>query len=453
MVTPVSRSRHRPRAVRVAAAEIPLATRRTTRQPAPAAAEAAVPGHFLCPISLEMMQDPVAAPTGITYDRDSVEGWLERGHATCPVTGRSLRAEDLIPNHATRRMIQEWCVANRALGVERVPTPRVPVSAADAAELLAAVSAAARRGDGQACRQLAARARALGKESERNRRCLVAGGAARALSSAFVQLVDRRAVTALTTTGALEEILAALVVFFPLDEESRRHIASPASLDAIVSILSHGEITARVSAAVVLREVASSSDAQCLEAMSETSGIHDALVKLLEKPVSLQATKAALVTAYYLVQSADRAASRLVDLGMVQLLVELLVDSDNGTTEKALAVLDSLLLTEEGRGRAYAHALAVPVLVKKMQHVSDMATEFAVSALWRLCKNFPGEGPCKAEALQVGAFQKLLLLLQVGCMGVTKERASELLRLLNGSRGGVECIESVDFKGLKRPFV
>ncbi|RLN07995.1 U-box domain-containing protein 21-like [Panicum miliaceum] len=445
MVTPVSRSRP--------VAEIPLATRRTTRQPAPAAAEAAVPGHFLCPISLEMMRDPVAAPTGITYDRDSVEGWLERGHATCPVSGRPLRAEDLIPNHATRRMIQEWCVANRALGVERVPTPRVPVSAADAAELLVAVSAAARRGDGPACRQLPARARALGKESDRNRRCLVAGGAARALSSAFVQLVDRRALAALTATGALEEILAALVVFFPLDEESRRHIASPASLDAVVSILSHGEITARVSAAVVLREVASSSDAQCLDAMSATGGIHDALVKLLEKPVSPQATKAALVTAYYLVQNADRAASRLIDLGMVQLLVELLVDSDKGTTEKALAVLDSLFLTEEGRGKAYAHALAVPVLVKKMQHVSDMATEFAVSALWRLCKNFPGEGPCKAEALQVGAFQKLLLLLQVGCMGVTKERASELLRLLNGSRGGVECIESVDFKGLKRPFV
>jgi hypothetical protein len=38
----------------------------------------------------------------------------------------------------------------------------------------------------------------------------------------------------------------------------------------------------------------------------------------------------------------------------------------------------------------------------------------------------------------VGAFQKLLLLLQIGCMGVTKERASELLRLLNGSRGGGE---------------
>ncbi|XP_062220983.1 U-box domain-containing protein 21-like [Phragmites australis] len=452
MVTPLSRPRARAArsAARVAVPEIPLAARR--QPPAPVGAEPAVPSYFLCPISLDMMQDPVTAPTGITYDRDSVEGWLERGHATCPVTGRPLRLEELIPNHATRRMIQEWCVANGALGVERVPTPRVPVSATEASELLAAVASAARRGDGPACRQLAARARALGKESERNRRCFAAGGAARALSSAFSHLVDQPAVTALTASGALEEILTALVVFFPLDEESRRHIASPASLNAVVSILSHGEVTARASAVVVLREIASSSDSQCLDAMSKTNGIYDTLIKLLEKPVSPQATKAALVTAYYLVTNTDRAASRLIDLGMVQLLVELLVDSDKGTTEKALAVLDSLLLTDEGRGKAYVHALTVPVLVKKMQHVSDMATEFAVSALWRLCKNFPEEGRCKAEALQVGAFQKLLLLLQVGCMGVTKERASELLRLLNGSRGSDECIETVDFKGLKRPF-
>ena len=124
-----------------------------------------------------------------------------------------------------------------------------------------------------------------------------------------------------------------------------------------------------------------------------------------------------------------------------------------GACPTAPRLLDGLLLTSKGRDEAYAQALAVPVIVKKMQHVSDMATEFAVSALWRLCKNSPAEGGgCKAEALQVGAFQKLLLLLQVGCGGVTKDRASELLKLLNGFRGSVECIETVDFRGLKRPF-
>jgi hypothetical protein len=465
MVTPASRPLTRPRAARVAVSEIPLAARRAQLQPPPMQSsdadseEPAVPSHFLCPISLEMMRDPVTGPTGITYDRGSVEAWLlDRGRATCPVTGLPLRVEELVPNHATRRVIQDWCVAHRALGVERVPTPRVPVTAADAAELLATVVASAARGDGTTCRKLAAMVRALAKESERNHRCLAAAGAVRVLSLSFSHLVVDQSTTLAALTAsrdALEEILAALVVFFPLDAECRSSIASPASLNAIVSVLStHGEVSARVGAVVVLRELASSSDVQCLDAMSTTSGMHNALVNLLEKPVSPQATKAALVTAYYLVTNNTAAASRFVELGMVRLLVELIVDADKGTTEKALAVLDSLLLTEHGRGEACEHALTVPVLVKKLQHVSDMATEFAVSALWRLCKNnSSGEGQCKAEeALQVGTFQKLLLLLQVGCMGVTKDRASELLRLLNGSRGSVECIETVDFKGLKRPF-
>nr|XP_051190123.1 U-box domain-containing protein 21-like [Lolium perenne] len=94
------------------------------------------------------MKDPVTAPTGITYDRGSLEGWLSRGRATCPVT-----------DSAT------WPPTTpRANQAERVPTPKVPVADADAdaAEVLTAVSAAARRGDAAACGAVAARARALG---------------------------------------------------------------------------------------------------------------------------------------------------------------------------------------------------------------------------------------------------------------------------------------------------
>lgn len=432
--------------------EIPLLRRRRQKVVAGSeAAELAVPTHFRCPISLDLMRDPVTAPTGITYDRESVEGWLARGHGMCPVTGRPVRLGDLVPNHVMRRMIQDWCVANRARGVERMPTPRVPVGEADAAEVIAAVSAAARRGDSVACGEVAARARALGKESERNRRCLSAAGAARALSSAFRHLAGEPVEGANAFSGALGEILAALTVFFPLDEESRSCIASPASLKSLVSLMSHGELAARTSAVVVLRELASSADRHTVEAISRTHGMCDALVGLVRNPVSPQATKAALVTAYYLVSAADRAAARFAELGAVPVVVELLVDADKGTSEKALAVLDGVLCTDAGLGSARAHALVVPVLVKKMFRVSDMATEFAVSALWRLC-SAADAGACHAEALRVGTFQKLLLLLQVGCGGVTKERASELLKLLNGSRGSVECIETLDFKGLNRPF-
>ena len=70
-----------------------------------------------------------------------------------------------------------------------------------------------------------------------------------------------------------------------------------------------------------------------------------------------------------------------------------------------------------------------------------------VSVLWHLfCAADTGAGARCYEALRVGSYRKLL---QVGCGGVTKDRANELL---NGFRGSVECIETVDFKGLKRPF-
>ncbi|TKW20745.1 hypothetical protein SEVIR_4G109100v4 [Setaria viridis] len=450
MVLPMSRAT---RAASRLVPEIPL-LRRGSKQSAAAAEEVAVPAHFVCPISLDLMRDPVTAPTGITYDRESVEGWLARGNARCPVTGRPLRLADLVPNHATRRMIQDWCVANRASGVERVPTPKVPLGDADADEAVAAVSCAARRGDVAACGAAAARARALGKESDRNRRCLAAAGAARALAAAFGLFAVERVEGAGAVSAALGDILAAMTVFFPLDDEARRCIASPASLKSLVSVMSHGaELAARASAAVVLRELASSADGHTLDAVARTPGMCDALVHLVQRPVSTPATKAALVTAYYLASASDRAAARLAEYGAVPALVELLVDADKGTSEKALAALDGVLCADAGLAAARAHALAVPVLVKKMFRVSDMATEFAVSALWRLCRaGDAGANACRAEALRVGAFQKLLLLLQVGCGGVTKERASELLKMLNGSRGSVECIETVDFKGLKRPF-
>jgi hypothetical protein len=78
--------------------------------------------HLMCPISLQPMQDPVTAPTGITYDRRAIERWLAAGHATCPVTGQPLALADLTPNHTLRRLIQSWCA----------PRPSTPPEAAGA---------------------------------------------------------------------------------------------------------------------------------------------------------------------------------------------------------------------------------------------------------------------------------------------------------------------------------
>ena len=74
--------------------------------------EVMIPTHFRCPISLDLLKDPVTLSTGITYDRESIERWIESGNQTCPVTNQVLNSFDQIPNHALRKMIQDWCVKN-----------------------------------------------------------------------------------------------------------------------------------------------------------------------------------------------------------------------------------------------------------------------------------------------------------------------------------------------------
>ena len=99
-----------------------------------------IPYHFRCPISLELMCDPVTVSTGQTYDRASIESWVATGNTTCPVTRAPLTDFTLIPNHTLRRLIQDWCVANRSLGVERIPTPKQPADPALVRSLLTQAS-------------------------------------------------------------------------------------------------------------------------------------------------------------------------------------------------------------------------------------------------------------------------------------------------------------------------
>ena len=62
-----------------------------------------VPEELLCPISHEVMQDPVLAADGHAYERAHIEEWLARQH-TSPLTGEPLPSTQLLPCHALRKM-------------------------------------------------------------------------------------------------------------------------------------------------------------------------------------------------------------------------------------------------------------------------------------------------------------------------------------------------------------
>ena len=94
--------------------------------------------NFLCPITHEVMADPVIAPDGITYERAAIEvgrrafrpaaaphtaqEWLAMGNSTSPVTRQPLTAGELVPNYALKSLI-----AGGAPVVVPAPAP-VPAS-------------------------------------------------------------------------------------------------------------------------------------------------------------------------------------------------------------------------------------------------------------------------------------------------------------------------------------
>ena len=72
-----------------------------------ACAEEEVPPSFVCPITQEVMRDPVATVDGQTYERSAIEHWL-RDHNTSPLTGEVLAMKMLIPNHTVRGLSRKW---------------------------------------------------------------------------------------------------------------------------------------------------------------------------------------------------------------------------------------------------------------------------------------------------------------------------------------------------------
>jgi hypothetical protein len=70
------------------------------------------PPDFRCPISLDLMRDPVVSASGQTYDRESITRWFGSGKSTCPKTGQVLANLELVPNKALKNLISRWCREN-----------------------------------------------------------------------------------------------------------------------------------------------------------------------------------------------------------------------------------------------------------------------------------------------------------------------------------------------------
>jgi len=73
------------------------------------------PKDFICPITQEVMKNPVIGPDGITYEKKAIMDWLSK-HEESPITRQPMNALQLVPNRALKATIDEMVNKKSHLG-------------------------------------------------------------------------------------------------------------------------------------------------------------------------------------------------------------------------------------------------------------------------------------------------------------------------------------------------
>ena len=74
-----------------------------------------IPENFICPITQELMTDPVVTRYGQSYERSAIIEWIAKGK-DCPLTRQPLSLSGIITNHSLRSQIRQWQVKNELDG-------------------------------------------------------------------------------------------------------------------------------------------------------------------------------------------------------------------------------------------------------------------------------------------------------------------------------------------------
>lgn len=383
-----------------------------------------IPYHFRCPISLELMRDPVIVGTGQTYDRLSIESWVATGNTTCPVTRLPLTDFTLIPNHTLRRLIQEWCVANRSFGVERIPTPKQPADPVMVRSLLnqAASESNSRHARLSALRRL----RGLARDSDKNRSVIATHNAREVLLGVLFSE---------TTSSELHLESLAILSSFQLSETECLLVSSdPDRVSYLISLLSHSSIDVRVnSASLIENVVAGTRSPEHRAEISSHDEVFDRIVGILNYPLTYPRAMKVGIKALFALCLVKQHRHKAVEAGAVAALIDRLADFEKCDAERALATVELLCRIPQGCAAFATHALTVPLLVKIILKISDRATEYAAGALLSLCGSSPVAERLQREAVAAGVLTQLLLLVQSDCTERAKRKAQLLLKLLRDS--------------------
>ncbi|TKY60411.1 U-box domain-containing protein 29 [Spatholobus suberectus] len=203
------------------------------------------------------MKSPVSLCTGVTYDRSSIQRWLDNGHNTCPATMQVLQSKEFVPNRTLQRLIQIWSDSVR----HRVDSTKSVLSKD---QVLVAISELETRSENR-FDSLAKIAR-FAQDSEENRDFLVR-------TECFVPVLVGFLDNVNGGVEFLEQVVTALDLVISKMEDreglkklilKRQSDGQKQSIDSLLLVLQQGSRGSKIASARVLKSVAVDAESKLL---------------------------------------------------------------------------------------------------------------------------------------------------------------------------------------------
>ncbi|KAL4318237.1 hypothetical protein GQ457_18G022810 [Hibiscus cannabinus] len=334
-----------------------------------------IPVDYLCPISLELMRDPVIVATGQTYERSYIQRWIDCGNATCPKTQQKLENLTLTPNYVLRSLINQWCAKHNIEQPIVLANSRLKKgdgSFRDVSGDMAAIQALVANLSSRCLeerRAAVAEIRSLSKRSTDNRILIADAGAIPVL----VNLLT-------ADDAALQEHAVTSILNLSIFENNKSLIMLAGAIPSIVQVLRAGSMEARENAAATLFSLSLADENKIIIG---SSGAIPALVDLLQHGSTRGKKDAATALFNLCIYQGNK--GRAVRAGIITALLKMLTDSRNCMVDEALTIL-SVLASNHDAKAAIVKASTIPVLIDLLRTGLPRNKENAAAILLCLCK-------------------------------------------------------------------
>ncbi|XWS56839.1 hypothetical protein CRYUN_Cryun09bG0120000 [Craigia yunnanensis] len=382
------------------------------------------PPDFRCPISMEVMKDPVTILTGVSYERKNIEKWFDTyNKKTCPATMQRLQSLDMTPNHTLKRLILAW--QNRLVTSSSSPS-HPSINHDEMVSLFSTLESSPFKVT--SLRKI----RSIVELGDDTRSDFIRSGGVEAVVQILVNqtVVDN---SDFVSFRACEEALG-LLHLLPLSEEDKTFqlLSKPEPMKSIAIVLQRGSAEARLYAITVFRQIAKTDIGWNLLLQDQGMDLFKSLLELIYDEIGSKASSCALEVLIEILASSKKSRLMAIEAGAVCVLIELLPDSNRSKCEKMLLLIKLMCECAEGRMALVEHGLGIPAVSKKLLHVSDSATKLGVKIFWLMSTFHPTERVLE-EMLIYGAVKKLVALIHLDGRSSTKYKVLNMFKLHGNS--------------------